>query len=78
MSVGKNTNTTHVDFVKSATKLSLKDMWQWAFVPISNSLNWSNAGILLIQTLGTHFGDILNEIDTFSFKKLYLKISFAK
>ena len=30
---------------------------------------WTNAGILLIRTLGTHFNENLLEIMTFSFKK---------
>ena len=36
---------------------------------------WTNAGILLIQTLGTNFSQILSEIQTFSFKKMHLKMS---
>ena len=39
---------------------------------------WTNAGILLIGPLGTNFIEILNEIHTFSFKKLHLKMSSAK
>ena len=39
---------------------------------------WTNAGILLIQTLGTNFSAILIEIHTFSFKKMHLKLSSAK
>ena len=39
---------------------------------------WTNAGILVIQTLGTNFSEILSEIHPFSFKKMHLKISFAK
>ena len=39
---------------------------------------WTNAGILLIGTLGTNFSEILIEIQTFSFKKLRLKVSSAK
>ena len=39
---------------------------------------WSNAGILLIGSLGTNFGDILIEILTFSFKKKRLKVSVAE
>ena len=35
----------------------------------------TNAGILLIGTLGTNFMDILSEIHTFSFKKMHLKMS---
>ena len=39
---------------------------------------WTNAGLLLIGTLETHFSEILIEIQTFSFKKLRLKVSSAK
>ena len=39
---------------------------------------WTNAGILLIQTLGTNFCEILREIHDFSFKKMHLKMSSAK
>ena len=38
----------------------------------------TNAGILLIPTLGTNFSEILSEILTFSFKKMCLKVSSAK
>ena len=37
-----------------------------------------SAGILLIRTLGTNFSEIVSEIDTFAFKKVYLKMSSAK
>ena len=36
---------------------------------------WTNAGILLIGTLGTNFSEILSEIHTFSFKKMHLKMA---
>ena len=39
---------------------------------------WTNAGILLIRTLGTNFSEILSKIHTFSFKKMYLKMSSGK
>ena len=39
---------------------------------------WTNAGILLIWTLGTNFSETLTEIHTFSFEKMYLKMSSAK
>ena len=39
---------------------------------------WTNAGILLIEPLGTKFSEILIEIHTFSFKKMHLEISSAK
>ena len=38
----------------------------------------TNAGILLIQTLGSNFSEILREIFTFSFKKMHLKMSSGK
>ena len=39
---------------------------------------WTNAGILLTGTLGTNFSEILSEIQTLSFKKMYLKMSSGK
>ena len=39
---------------------------------------WTSAGILLIGPLGTNFSEILIEIRTFSFKKMFLKVSSAK
>ena len=39
---------------------------------------WTNDGILLIGTLGTNFSEILIKINTFSLKKMYLKMSSGK
>ena len=39
---------------------------------------WTNAGILLIGTLGTNFSDISIKIYIFSFKKMHLKMSSGK
>ena len=39
---------------------------------------WTNAGILLIEPLGTNFNEILIEIHTFSFTKMHLKMSSGK
>ena len=39
---------------------------------------WTNAGILLIGSLGTNFNEILIGIQTFSFKKMHLKMSSVK
>ena len=39
---------------------------------------WNNGGILLIGPIGTNFNEILIEIQTFSFKKKYLKVASAK
>ena len=42
------------------------------------AINRTNAGILLIEPLGTNFNEILIKIHTFSFKKMPLKTSSAK
>ena len=42
------------------------------------AINWTNAGILLIQTLGTNFSEVLREILIFSFQKIQLKMLSAK
>ena len=42
------------------------------------SIIWTNAGILLIQTLGTNFSEMLGKTHSFSFRKMHLKMSFAK
>ena len=39
---------------------------------------WTNAGILLFGPSRTNFGEILIGIQTFSFKKIYFKMSSAK
>ena len=43
-----------------------------------HAIIWTNAGILLIGPLGTNFSEILIEIQTFSLKKMHLKMSSAK
>ena len=42
------------------------------------AINWTNAGILLIRTLGKNVCEILSEIRTFSFKEMHLKMSAVK
>ena len=42
------------------------------------TINWTNAGILSIEPLGTNVSEILIEIQIFSFKKMHLKTSSAK
>ena len=39
---------------------------------------WNNAGLLLIEPLGTNFSEISIGIQTFSFKKMHLKMSSGK
>ena len=43
----------------------------------SQAIIWTNAGILLIGPLETNFIEILIGIQTFSFKKMHLKMSSA-
>ena len=43
-----------------------------------HAIIWSNGGILSIGPLGTNFNEILIKIQTFSFKKMHLKMSSAK
>ena len=43
-----------------------------------HAIIWTNAGILLIRTLGTNFSEILGEIHSFSFSKMHLKMSSVK
>ena len=42
------------------------------------ALIWTNAGILLIRTLGTNFSEILIKIHTFLFEKMHLKMLSGK
>ena len=39
---------------------------------------WTNAGILFIEPLGTNFSEILIDIQSFSFNKMYLKMASVK
>ena len=49
-------------------------LWPWR----RQVIIWTDAGILLIGPLGTNFSEILIGIQTFSFKKMYFKMSSAK
>ena len=42
------------------------------------AINWTNVVILLIGPLGTNFSEMLIESDTFSFKKIHLKMLSGK
>ena len=42
------------------------------------AITWTNVGILLIGPLGTNFSEMLIKLQTFSFKKIYLKMSSGK
>ena len=43
-----------------------------------HTIIWTNAGILLIEPLGTNFSEILIGIQIYSFTKMRLKMSSAK
>ena len=45
---------------------------------LRQAIIWTNAGILLIGPYETNFSEILIGIQTFSFKKMHLKMSSAK
>ena len=65
---------THIFVVKLTiigSDNGLSPGWRQAII-------WTNAGILLIGPLGTNFIEILISIQTFSFKKMLLKMSSAK
>ena len=65
---------THIcvnKFTINGSDNGLSHGWRQAII-------WTNAGILLIRTLGTNFSEILTEIHAFSFKKMHLKMSSAK
>ena len=49
----------------------LSPVWRQAII-------WTNAGILLIGSLRTNFTEIWIRIETFSFKKMHLKMLSAK
>ena len=66
--------TTHICISKLTiigSDNGLSPGWRQAII-------WTNAGILLIGTIGTDFSEIPSEIHTFSFKKIRLKTSSAK
>ena len=55
---------------------ALKNQWNWR--ERRQAIIWTNAGILLIGTLGSNFSEILSEIHIFSLKKMHLKTSSVK
>ena len=73
-------NLTHWDRVthQCVSKLSILGSDNGLSLGRRQAIIWTNGGILLIWPLGTHFSEVLVEINTFSFKKMYLKISCGK
>ena len=55
---------------------TLNDLWHFVQSQMPGrhqAIIWTNAGILLIRTLGINFSEILIEFLTFSFNKMRLK-----
>ena len=44
----------------------------------SQAIIWTNAGMLLIRTLGTNLSEVSSENHTFSFKKMHLNMLCVK
>ena len=51
-------------------------VYKWYFR--CQAIIWNNAGLLLIEPLGTNFSEISIGIQTFSFMKMHMKMSSAK
>ena len=60
-----------VNWVSIGSDNGLSPGWRQAII-------WTNAGILFIGTLGINFSEILSEVHTLSFKKMYWKLSSVK
>ena len=60
------------------SKLTIIDLDNGLSPGRHQAIIWTNAGILLIQTSETNFSEILNEIHTFSFNKMHLKMLSVK
>ena len=71
---------THWDWVthKCVNKLTSIDSDNGLSPGRRQAIIWTNAEILLIGPFGTNFSEILIGIQTFSFKKVHLKMSSAK
>ena len=66
--------TTHI----CASKLTIIVSDNGLSLGRRQAIIWTNDGILLIETLGTNFNEILIKIHSFSFKNIHLKISPGK
>ena len=67
----------HIHVYASVNQVSIG--WDNGLSPIQHqAIIWTYAGMLLIAPLGTNFSEILIEIQTFSRKKMHLKMSSGK
>ena len=82
-SLDKSVKISNIDEISKNVNNELSEIQEWLVV---NGLSpgrrqaiiWTIAGTLLIGPLGASFSEILIRIQTFSFKKIHLKMSFAK
>ena len=65
---------THICF----SKLTIIDSYNALSPGRHQAIIWTNPGMLLSRTLGTNLSEILSEMHTFLFKKMYLKMWSAK
>ena len=61
-----------------ASKLTIIDSDNGLSPGRYQAIIWTNAGILLIRALATNISEILSEIHTFAFRKMHLKMWYAK
>ena len=75
-----NHSSTHWDQVTliCVSKLSILGSDNGLSPGQCQAIIWTNAGILLIEPLGTNYNEILIKIHTFSFKKMHSKMSSGK
>ena len=73
-------NLTHLGRVTYiyVSNLTIIDPYNGLSPGRRQAIIWTNAGILLIGHWGTNFSEILISIQTFSFKKMHLKMSSSK
>ena len=85
---GQNPNGIYKYFFSASSLWSIQiifTIFQVSIVPHNGlspiwlqAIIWTSARLLLIGPLGTNFGEILSNIQNFSFTKMHLKISSAK
>ena len=63
---------------RCVSKLIIIGSDNWLSPGRHQAIIWTNAGILLIWTLGTNVSEIFSKVYIFSFKKMHLKMSSAK
>ena len=76
--ISKIRSYIYLNYSKFVSKLTINGSDNGVSPDRCQAIISTNAGILLIGPLGTNFGEILIIIQTFSFKKIHLKLSSTK